>query len=261
MISFVLDILKEVVVGITKSRITDNKGKAIRAFVVLHDAVKQVEASSEELLRDFRRYVESEGQAFDKEQLRERVRTFSAAACSFAAAFRRVELPLEVFGADVRAAFVAIAANKLFIARSLLELAAPQICLDKALPWTQRDYVLRVLDYAKFGFAVRAVQKEWDALIRQRSLSDLAPANFDSLKSLIESSGHEWVSEGAMSAKGKYEDLLLQASSDFKVIAFDDFAELRRQVADGESRVRLLRIARESLATFLGENFTVADFF
>ena len=254
MISFALDILKAVVLTITTSRITDNKAKAVRAYVALHDKIERVERVSEELLADFRAYLDSNDKGIDPSRLRRRIRDFSAAVCDFAEEFRVAQLSLRLFSADLSGTIKTIVAHKLDISRSLLEVTAPAICVDKSAPWEEQHYVLRVLDYEKFGKAAADVQKHWSATVAV-PLSDLRTTPSETHAMVV--GAPRWVNVTKHSGG---EDTIA-ASFGFKHLSFDDRDELAAGVADGMARLNELHAARTSLEEFLASHFTVADFF
>ena len=145
MISFALDVVKEVATSVLQARVTDNRGKAIRTFISLHDSVERVERSSEALLKEVETYIDSEGK-IEPSELRRHVYDFASAVAAFVDAYVSVSRVLQVFDPELASAFRRVGDLKLPLSRSLLEVTSPTVCVDSTLPWQQRHYHLRVLD-------------------------------------------------------------------------------------------------------------------
>jgi len=270
MINFVLDILKGIILAITDKKISGSKSKAIRTFITLHDSLKAVEASSEELLLLFTKYVNSDGKSIKQTELRNAIRIFSNTVCKFASEFRRVNTPIEIFSKDLAQTFYDITDGKLLICRSLIEAATPNVCIDHALPLLKQKYLIRVFDYQKFGFLAKKVEKQWKESIgdhwsgSQRGAIELEKA-FKTLqeKLVISRDPRKYTDSNrifSMDELYKYENAI-RAIFGCKTILFDDLNEIRIQLQGSRERLNELREGITKLEEFLSRHFKISDFF
>ncbi|WP_427161159.1 hypothetical protein ACQFX9_06080 [Aliinostoc sp. HNIBRCY26] len=276
MIDFALDVLSDLSLAITSYKNSDFKGQDIRAFIALYDAIRLVTVTAKKLTLGFSNYTSSCESNFDVSILRKLIRNFSLSIYKLVDTFRKFGLrngiPLECFQPELARNFIPVGTIKSLFCRSLIEIAIPDICLDHSLPTTERDYLLRIIDYQKYQYSVAEVQKQWHNFFSYYGISDIllqtasVPVKFTNLPK-------KWLSESGTYNNYKHQipfikkeeveinEAFIRSILDFRILTFTDIDELQDQIQQDAISLQKLRRNLVTLEEFLTNSFSMSDFF
>jgi hypothetical protein len=282
MIDFSLNILQEFAETIPNYQTTSNKDRDIRAFIIFYDSIVEVELKAEKILNCLEKYTDLFDVNFDLSILRALIWEYSFAIYKLVDNFRkygfsRFGIPLEVFEPELAETFVTIGSIKSIFCRSLLEVAVPHTCTDRMLPAIEQRYSLRILDYKRWKYSTKEVQRIWKIVLAHLGTRDILQRQGSfpliTLKSFTEK--ERWMNSVSLYNYYRHEEfprmrhpeeVLLNETyicwiSGFKIVSFTDIADLRNHLQRSRASLENLCDRREKLKEFLSSNFSMSDFF